>query len=216
MPSLIHIPWLRWKSYWVGIFWHNNGSFGLLINHFTCFLREVLDLPLVVQLVALASLGCWALIILDHLFITRWSSYYSWCHGTYVNKHFSLLVDTTRYPNIFISNCPFSRPPFLESCGIVISSLTCFFDKLTTWIRFFSWCSLWCHMSMFPILCKSHNGHLVNTSFYYTCILFVFNSHPYSVTYMLWHATSYSCTSFTLLVWTYHWWFGYSFASMPM
>jgi hypothetical protein len=81
---------------------------------------------------------------------------------------------------------------------------------LTTWIGICSWC----HMSMFPILCKSHSGHLVITSSYYTCILFVFSSHRYNVTYMLWRATSYSCTSFTLLMWTYHWWFRYSFASM--
>jgi hypothetical protein len=47
-------------------------------------------------------------------------------------------------------------------------------------------------------------------------IPFVFNSFPYNVTYSSWLVTSYYCTSFTLSKRTYHWWFRYPLALVPM
>ncbi len=56
---------------------------------------------------------------------------------------------------------------------------------------------------------------LVINSSYHTCILFIFNPFLYNTTYMYWLATSYDCSSFTMLVWSYHWWSKYPFVSVP-
>jgi hypothetical protein len=58
-------------------------------------------------------------------------------------------------------------------------------------------------------LCKFNYECSVINSSYHTYILFVFNSLPYNVMYLPWLVISYSCTCFTLLMWTYHWWFGF-------
>jgi hypothetical protein len=65
-------------------------------------------------------------------------------------------------------------------------------------------------------MCMSNSRHLVISPSYHTCISFVLYSFPHNITYPPWFATSYSCTSFTLSVWTCHWWFGYPCALMPM
>jgi hypothetical protein len=49
-------------------------------------------------------------------------------------------------------------------------------------------------------LCKSNCRCLVINLSYHACIPFVLESLPHSVTYSPWFATSYSCTSFMLLV----------------
>jgi hypothetical protein len=59
------------------------------------------------------------------------------------------------------------------------------------------------------ILCKSSCMCLIINPSYHTCVSFVFISFPYNVTYPPWFVTSYICTSFTLSMWTYHWWFGF-------
>ncbi len=70
------------------------------------------------------------------------------------------------------------------------------------------------HTNMFLILCKSSHECLVNSSSYHTYILFVLDSLFYDNTYSPWLVTTYNCTFFT--IWTYHWWFEYPFALMPM
>jgi hypothetical protein len=66
------------------------------------------------------------------------------------------------------------------------------------------------------ILCKSNHGCLVINPSYHTYILFVFNSLFYNVMYSFWLARSSSCTSYTLPMWTYHWWFRYPLVLGPM
>jgi hypothetical protein len=71
------------------------------------------------------------------------------------------------------------------------------------------------HVSTFLLMCGFKGGCLVINSSYHTCILFIPNPFPYNITYMYQLATSYDCLSLTVLVWSYHWWFKYSFVSMP-
>jgi hypothetical protein len=54
------------------------------------------------------------------------------------------------------------------------------------------------------LMCGSRVRCLVISLFYHTNILFIIDSLSYNTTYPSWHATSYSCTPFTVLVWSYH------------
>jgi hypothetical protein len=70
--------------------------------------------------------------------------------------------------------------------------------------------------AIFFIMCMSNCRQLVISPSYHTCISFVLYSILHNVTYPPWFATSYNYTSFTLLVLTCHWWFGYPCALVPM
>jgi hypothetical protein len=108
-----------------------------------------------------------------------------------------------------------SLPPPLKYLQYVISLFMNFCDKPLTWIRIChtsNRCSFGHHVNMFPILCMSNCGCLVMTLSYHTYISFFLSSFPFNAPYTPWLATSYSCTFFTLLVWTYHGWFGYPLA----
>jgi hypothetical protein len=58
-------------------------------------------------------------------------------------------------------------------------------------------------------LCKFSYECLIINSSYHNYISFILNSLPYSIMSLLWLIISYSCTFFTLSMWTYHRWFGY-------
>ncbi len=108
----------------------------------------------------------------------------------------------TILPRVFY----FQVPPLLKDLKYVTFLFMNFCDKPPTWIRIChtsNRCSFGHHVNMSLILCIS------NCVVFHTYISFVFCSFPFSVPYPPWLATSYSCTFFTLLVWTYHWWFGY-------
>jgi hypothetical protein len=93
-----------------------------------------------------------------------------------------------------------------------------FFSKSPTRTKVclaFSRCSFKYHVSTFLLVCRFKGMCLVINSSYHTCILFILNPFPYSTTYMYWLATSYDCLSFTMLVWSYHWWFKYPFVLVP-
>jgi hypothetical protein len=135
-----------------------------------------------------------------HLFPIGWSFFFQWS-DTWRNQHFSLPFGTT-------PSCLFSCPPLLESYGTIVSSLASFFNKLPMWRVFHIFrCSLGHHMGNSSILCKSIHERLVISPSYHIYILFVIGLLLYNVMYPYWLATSYSCTFFMLLVWTYHWWF---------
>jgi hypothetical protein len=109
--------------------------------------------------------------------------------------------------------------PLWKSYSIVVSSLTIIFNGLMTWAKvchIFNRCSFEHRKNNFMILCKSSHGCLVINPSYHTYILFTFNSFLYNVMYLFWLARSYSYTSFTLLEWTYHWWFKYPLILGPM
>ncbi len=69
---------------------------------------------------------------------------------------------------------------------------------------------------MFPFMCRSKGKSFVINSSYHTYISFILSPLPSNITYPCWLATSYSCPSFIVLVWSYHWWFKYPFVLMPM
>ncbi len=133
--------------------------------------------------------------------------------GTCWYQHFFLPAGNLKYSN-YITPCFLfsSPPPPLKDLKYVISLFMNFCDKPPTCIKIChtsNRCSFGHHASMYPFLCTSNCGCLVISLSYHTYISFVFYSFPFSVPYPPWFATSYSCTFFTLLVWTYHWWFGY-------
>jgi hypothetical protein len=82
----------------------------------------------------------------------------------------------------------------------------------------------WCFFKIFQNIFQGLSTHsmapyfmlspLVINPSYYTYIQIFSDSLPYNIMYLPWFATSYNCTFFTLLVWTYHWWFGYPLASI--
>ncbi len=95
-------------------------------------------------------------------------------------------------------------PPF-ES--LILSLIASFFGKSPTRIgvcfassrRSFGY-----RASTFMLMCGFKGMHLVINSSYHTCILFILNSLFYNITYRSWLATSYSCESFTVSMWSYH------------
>jgi hypothetical protein len=65
-------------------------------------------------------------------------------------------------------------------------------------------------------MCRFGGKHSVINSSYHACISPIPNPLPYNTTYLSWFATSYNGPSFTLLMWSYHWWSRYPFALMPL
>jgi len=65
------------------------------------------------------------------------------------------------------------------------------------------------------LLCMCKGRHVVIDSSYHICISFIFSPFPYNTTYSSWLATSYSSPSFTMLMWSYHWWSRYPFVLVP-
>lgn len=122
------------------------------------------------------------------------------------NWHFKIFK--LYYPVFFI----FKSSPLLKDLKYVISLFMNFCDQPPTWIRnchTSNRCSFGHHASMSLILCMSNCGCLVISLSYHTYISFVLYSFPFSVLYPPWLSTCYSYTFFTLLMWTYHWWFRY-------
>jgi hypothetical protein len=46
--------------------------------------------------------------------------------------------------------------------------------------------------------------------------MFILRPFFYSISYLSRYTTSYNCASFTMLIWSYHLWFGYPFIMLPM
>jgi hypothetical protein len=65
-------------------------------------------------------------------------------------------------------------------------------------------------------MCGSRGKCLVISSSYHTNISFIINPLSYNTTYLSWLATSYSCSPFMVLVWSYHWKFKYPCVLVPL
>jgi hypothetical protein len=65
-------------------------------------------------------------------------------------------------------------------------------------------------------MCGSRDKRLVINLSYHINILFILSPFSYSITYLFWLATSYSCPSFIMLVWLYHWQSRYPFVLVPL
>ncbi len=154
-----------------------------------------------------------------HSFLTRWSPYSFGCTNTCWDWHFLIIDGNIRYLNPITLGCPLSSPILWKPSGSVLSLIVGFFGRLFTWARvcfIFNRCSFKYHVSTSSFMCRSKGKHLVINLSYHTRISFIFNPFLYITMYPSWLATSYGCPCFIMLVWPYHWWSKYPFASMPM
>jgi hypothetical protein len=110
------------------------------------------------------------------------------------------------------------RSHLMKANDSMLSSIAGFFSWSPTWTKVcfnFSKRSLKYHVSTFLLVCGFKGRCLVINLSYHTYILFIFNPFFYITSYMSWLATSYDCSSFTMLMWSYHWWSKYPFVSVP-
>ncbi len=116
------------------------------------------------------------------------------------NWHYKILK--LYYLNLFII-----MSPLWKSCGLITSLFISLCEKSHTQEKnyhIFNTCSIERYVSRYLILCMCSYVCLVINLSYHICIYFIFNSLLYNVLYSLWLSTSYTCTFFMLLVWTYH------------
>jgi hypothetical protein len=114
----------------------------------------------------------------------------------------------------------FHVPPFESLVVQLLPPIASFFSGLITQTKVcfpFSRCSFRYHASTSLLMCESKGRHLVISSSYHTNISFIISPLSYNTTYLSRLATSYSCTPFTMSMWSYHWQSRYPFAfSAPL
>ncbi len=113
-----------------------------------------------------------------HLFLTRWSPYFSQCNGTFWDRHFSLPTRTKIYSSFTTPSWPFLGPPLWETSYSHILIYN-FFDILCTHIKvchISNRCSLGRHANTSLVLCKSNYAHLsaILPHLHFVCLLFIF------------------------------------------
>jgi hypothetical protein len=119
----------------------------------------------------------------------------------------------------FTLGCPFLGPTLWKPSGLVILLVVGFFGRSPTWARVcFSYNkrSFRYHANTSPFICKYRGKCLVINLSYHTYIPFIPNPLPYNTMYPSRLATSYSCPSFTMLMWSYYWRFKYPFNLVPL
>jgi hypothetical protein len=149
-----------------------------------------------------------------HSFLVGWSPYSLGCSNTCRDWHFPVLNDIMKYLNHVTLGCLFLSPTFWKINGFVLSLILSFFIELPTWAKValtLSNRSFKYHANMFPLMCGSRGRCLVINLSYHMCISFIFSPFFNNITYLSWLATSYSCPSFIVLIWSYHWWSKYPF-----
>ncbi len=154
-----------------------------------------------------------------HSFPARWSPYSSRCSNTCRDWHFLVLNDIMKYSNLVTPGCLFLSPTFWKLNGFILSLILSFFIESPTWAKVSlipSKRSFKYHVNMFPLMCGSRGRCLVISLFFHMCISFIFSPFLYNITYLSWLATSYDYPSFTVLIWSYHWWFKYPFVLVPL
>jgi len=65
-------------------------------------------------------------------------------------------------------------------------------------------------------MCRSNNKSMIISSSWHPFISLVFHPFSYNILYLFWYTTSYSCTFFMMLMWSYHRWFEYPFVMLPV
>jgi hypothetical protein len=154
-----------------------------------------------------------------HSFPTRRSPYSFGNNNTCWNWHFPIPNGVTSYMGHVTLGCLLSSPTFWKPSGLILSTVIGFFGGSPTQARVyctFNRCSFRYHVNMYLLICRSRGKCLVINSSYHTFILSIFNPLLYNITYSSWLTTSYNCPSIMVLMWSYHWWFTYSFALMPL
>ncbi len=152
------------------------------------------------------------------LISNRMITYFSRCSNTCWNQHFPVPNGTMKCLNHVTLGCSLSCPTFWEISGFVLPNCIVFGESFTrTWVCFlFNRCSFGYCVNMSLLMCGSKGRHLVISSSYHTIFLSIIGSCFYITTYLSWLATSYSCTPFTMSMWSYHWWSKYPFALVPL
>ncbi len=153
------------------------------------------------------------------IFLVQWSPYSFGCNNTCWNLHFPIPNGVAKYMGHVTLGCLISGPTFWKPSALILSTIISFFGGSPTRIGVYfasNRCSFKYHVNMYLLIYGSKGKHLVISSSYHTCILFIFNSFPYNITYMSRLATSYGCPFITVSMWSYHWQSTYSFASMPL
>jgi len=122
-------------------------------------------------------------------------------------------------PNHVTPSYSFSSPNLWKPNGLVLFLVIGFFGKLPTWRKVclaFSIHSFEYHVNMFLFMCRLRSRCLVINLSYHICISFILSSFFYNILYPFWLATSHSCPSFTVLVWSYHKQSMYPFILVPL
>jgi len=113
----------------VKIFWHHNGPFGSLSNHYSSFFKWARS--------SLTGLMCCPHFFrvfgfdrscISFSFLARWSFYFSWCGGTCKDRYLSLPSSTTRYMCNVTWSCLITCFAFEKSSGAILFSNAVFFD----------------------------------------------------------------------------------------
>ncbi len=150
------------------------------------------------------SLKCWKRCIKDQLEVWKKRG-----NGNNIMKYLSLIT----------LGFLLLGPTFWEPNDFVLSLVVGFFGGSLTQARIYfvsSRHSFKYHASTSLLMCGSRRRHLVISSSYHTYISFIVNPIFYNIMYPSWLVTSYRCPSFFMvLMWSYHWWSRYPFASVP-
>jgi hypothetical protein len=123
-----------------------------------------------------------------------------------------------RYLNLITLGCLLLGPTFWKPSGLVLSLVAGFFGGSPTRAKIYftsSRHSFRYHASTSLLMCGSRGRHLVINSSYHNCISFILNPFLYNIMYPFWSVTSYNGPPFFMvLMWSYHLWSKYTFASM--
>ncbi len=202
------------KLIWCGIFWWFYWSLSSLLGHSSCFLGGVwLSFYSSNCCLYIPGMLGFAHSYTYHSFPIRWSPYSSKCNNTCWDWHFYVPNNTTRCQSPFPLGCLLSCPTFWKLSGLILP-LVVVFGESPTWARvYFSFNkhSFKYHANTFPFMCMSKGRRFIINLFYHICISFIPSLLLYNTMYLSWLATSYSCPSFTMLMWSYHWWSKYPF-----
>ncbi len=145
---------------------HYYGSFGLSSNHLTYFFKgDWLSLNCLICCPCFFGMLSSNHSYICHLFLARWSPYFSQCNGTCWDWHFPLPTSTKVYSSFTTPSCPFLGPPLWKlwySCIFIYN----FFEILPTHTKvchISNKCSCGRHANTSLVLCKSNYAHLVIT-----------------------------------------------------
>jgi hypothetical protein len=123
-----------------------------------------------------------------------------------------------KYPCFNTLGFPFSSPTFWKLNGSALSLVASFFGKSLTQAGIClasNWWSFRYHGNTSLFMCGSRGRCLVINSSYHTCISFILSPLPYRCTHFGLPKST-VCPSFTMSIWSYHWWSMYPFVSMPL
>ncbi len=208
------------KNIKVRILQHHNGPLGSSSGQCYCFFRGFRH--------SLSGLTCcpcrFRMLGFDRsqislLFLVGWSPYSSWCTGTCKDWYLSFPSRSTGYLCIVTWGRPITCLAFCKFNSAIISPNVVFFGTPTTRARIYfafnkySFDVMQTHLRFYA--CPTTKAWLLacpsTPSF---CLSFA--HFFYNISYSFQYTTFYIYTSFTMSMWSYHWWFWYPFAMLPM